>query len=54
MLSDGSYELRIPYANASELVMDILKHGAGVEVLEPAELRQEVITRLRAVIKKYG
>jgi predicted DNA-binding transcriptional regulator YafY len=34
--------------------MDILKHGAGVEVLEPAELRQEVITRLRAVIKKYG
>jgi predicted DNA-binding transcriptional regulator YafY len=54
LLPDGSYELRIPYANASELVMDILKHGAGVEVLEPAELRQEVIARLRAVIKKYG
>lgn len=53
-LSDGSYELRIPYADSKELVMDILKHGAEVEVLGPDELRQEVIKRLRAAIKKYG
>jgi proteasome accessory factor C len=52
-LANGSYELRIPYANASELVMDILKHGAGVEVIEPAELRQEVIDRLQAALEKY-
>lgn len=53
-LADGSYELRIPYANASELVMDILKHGAGVEVLEPMTLRQEVINRLQAALEKYS
>ena len=52
-LENGSYELRIPYANASELVMDILKHGAGVEVIEPAELRQEVINQLRATLENY-
>ncbi|AKH38887.1 MULTISPECIES: helix-turn-helix transcriptional regulator [Nitrosomonas] len=54
LLPDGSYELSIPYANSKELVMDILKHGAGVEVLEPAALRQEVINRLEAAIEKYG
>ncbi|SDW00103.1 helix-turn-helix transcriptional regulator [Nitrosomonas communis] len=54
LLPDGSYELRIPYADSKELVMDILKHGAGVEVLEPAALRQEVINRLEAAIEKYG
>jgi proteasome accessory factor C len=53
-LANGSYELRIPYANASELAMDILKHGAGVEVIEPAELRQEVIDRLRVALEKYS
>ncbi|MCO6428711.1 YafY family protein [Nitrosomonas communis] len=54
LLPDGSYELRIPYADSKELVMDILKHGAEVEVIEPTELRQEVIKQLRAAIKKYG
>lgn len=34
--------------------MDILKHGAGVEVLEPADLRQEVIHRLQAALQKYS
>ncbi|SFI21958.1 YafY family protein [Nitrosomonas sp. Nm34] len=53
LLPDGSYELRIPYADSKELVMDILKHGAGVEVLEPVALRQEVINRLQAAIEKY-
>ncbi len=54
LLPDGSYELRIPYADSKELVMDILKHGAEVEVLGPDELRQEVIKQLRATTKKYG
>ena len=34
-LADGGYELRIPYADSRELVMDILKHGAEVEVIAP-------------------
>ena len=34
-LEDGRYELRIPYADPRELVMDILRHGADVEVVSP-------------------
>jgi predicted DNA-binding transcriptional regulator YafY len=41
-LQDGSYELRLPYSNDPELLMDILKYGADCEVLEPAELRERV------------
>ena len=32
-LEDGRYELRIPYREARELVMDVLRHGAGVCVV---------------------
>ncbi|MDP1559601.1 MAG: WYL domain-containing protein [Nitrosomonas sp.] len=52
-LADGHYELQIPYADPRELVMDILKHGAEVEVIEPKKLRHEVINQLQAAIKKY-
>jgi len=41
-LEDGSYELTVPYGRPEELLMDILKHGADVEVVEPAELRAQV------------
>ena len=40
VLADGSYELRIPYSDPRELVMDILKHGADVEVISPKPLRE--------------
>lgn len=36
------YVLELPYRDDRELVMDILRHGAEVEVLEPAELRSKV------------
>jgi len=52
-LEDGSYELRIPYCNASELIMDILKYGADVEVMSPNELRQQVIDRLQTALALY-
>lgn len=52
-LADGSYELRIPYCNASELIMDILKYGADVEVIAPDELRQQVVNRLQAALAIY-
>ncbi len=52
-LDDGSYELRVPYSNALELVMDVLKYGPDVEVLEPAELREAVSERLRAAVRVY-
>jgi predicted DNA-binding transcriptional regulator YafY len=51
--ADGKYELRIPYRDSRELVMDILRHGCEVEVLEPAALRAEVIDRVRKVLDLY-
>jgi predicted DNA-binding transcriptional regulator YafY len=50
---DGSYELRIPYADSRELVMDILKYGPDVEVAAPASLRRRVREQLRSAVKRY-
>ena len=44
--TDGYYLLRLPYSQDTELVMDILKHGPDVEVLEPQALRQKVRQRI--------
>jgi predicted DNA-binding transcriptional regulator YafY len=52
-LPDGSYELRIPYANETELVMDILKHGAAVEVIAPETLRQTIVKNLSNMQEIY-
>ena len=41
-LPDGRYELRLPYGDPRELVMDILRHGAQVEVAAPEALRRAV------------
>lgn len=42
MLDDGSYELRVPYSDPTEIIMDILRYGSDVLVLEPNELRKAV------------
>ncbi len=52
-LDDGRYELRIPYRDDRELVMDILRHGPEVEVVEPDELRAQVIEHLRRSLTLY-
>lgn len=53
LLGDGSYELHIPYSDPRELVMDILKHGAEVEVIEPDSLRQLLSKRLQQALLQY-
>ena len=50
---DGSYLLDVPYSDSRELVMDILKQGAGVEVLAPAALRKDVATQLQKALDQY-
>jgi predicted DNA-binding transcriptional regulator YafY len=50
---DGSYVLEVPYAEDRELVMEILKYGADVEVLEPAALRERVGNALEAAGAHY-
>lgn len=51
--ADGSYVLEVPYADDRELLMDILKFGADVEVLGPKELRAKVRDALKAAAKLY-
>jgi predicted DNA-binding transcriptional regulator YafY len=52
-LMDGRYELRVPYRDERELVMDILRHGPHVEVISPPELRAELERQLRAGLATY-
>ena len=50
----GYYVLRVPYSQDTELVMDILKHGSEVEVLQPSELRERVKQRIVAMQALYA
>lgn len=49
----GHYVLEVPYSNDTELVMDILRHGANCEVLAPPTLRSKVRERLQDALKTY-
>jgi predicted DNA-binding transcriptional regulator YafY len=52
-LTDGRYELRVPYRDPRELVMEILRHGPEVEVVGPAALREQVAGALKAALGQY-
>lgn len=49
----GGVILRIPYKHEAELVMDVLRHGANVEVLSPEGLRGAVSQALTAAAQQY-
>ncbi len=51
---DGSLILEVPFTDIRELSMDILRQGRHVEVLEPRELRDEVVTELRLAMETYA
>jgi len=53
-LADGTYELRIPYGQSHELVMDILRHGSHVRVVEPSSLLSEVKEQLARALDQYS
>ena len=50
---DGSYVLELPYSGDRELVMDVLRYGAEVELLGPPALRKRVAQQLRAAAERY-
>ncbi len=52
-LTDGSYELRIPYRDDRELLMDVLRHGAEVEVMAPRTLRDAVHWQIERALQQY-
>jgi predicted DNA-binding transcriptional regulator YafY len=51
---DGSYVLEIPYSDPRELLMDILRHGAEVEVLSPDALREMTREAIAAMQARYA
>ena len=53
LLDDGSYELRVPYADDRELIMDILKYGSDCQVVEPAALQARVAEELQRALGNY-
>jgi proteasome accessory factor C len=53
-LPDGRYELRIPYREPRELVMDIMRQGQNVEVHAPDELREHVRHELQQALAQYS
>jgi predicted DNA-binding transcriptional regulator YafY len=53
VLADASYRLRVPYTDARELLMDILRHGRHVEVEGPESLRRLVADEVSALTRMY-
>ena len=51
---DGNYILEFDYNQDPELVMEIMKHGDGVEVIGPAGLKSKVKAELEKALKKYA
>lgn len=50
---DGRYELRLPYVQETEVVMDVLRHGPEVQVLSPPALVRRVREALVAAASLY-
>jgi predicted DNA-binding transcriptional regulator YafY len=50
---DGSIDLSFPVADFREIAGDVLRFGADVEVIAPAELRDLVAKTAAAIAKKY-
>lgn len=51
---DGSYLLEVPFSHPQELMMDILRHGAAVDVVGPASLRNKVAEEAKAIVSRDG
>ena len=51
--TDGSYELEVPFGDPRELIGEILRHGANVEVLGPKNLRKAVAGAFAAAAQLY-
>jgi predicted DNA-binding transcriptional regulator YafY len=53
-LPDGRYLLTLPFADPRELVMDILKYGADVEVLGPPSLAARVADEVQRMAARLA
>ncbi len=53
-LPNGHYRLTIPYNNPTELILDIMRYGAEVEVISPVSLREQVKAQLKQALEQYS
>ncbi|NOT13286.1 MAG: WYL domain-containing protein [Methylococcaceae bacterium] len=53
-LEDGRFQLQIPFKHDQELLMDILKYGADVEVVAPASLVAAIKSKVWKMMELYG
>jgi predicted DNA-binding transcriptional regulator YafY len=51
---DSTYTLEIPYSDERELIADILRFGADVEVMEPKSLRTNVVAAIHKAAELYA
>lgn len=52
-LENGDFLLEVPFSDDREIMMDILKYGADVEVISPLSLRQKVMDEIKENITQY-
>ena len=51
-LDDGRYQLKLPYADPTELLMDLLRHAGTVEVHAPLSLKKAYAQRLQRAAQR--
>ena len=53
-LRDGRFELKVPYSNGRELLMDVLRYGPDAEITAPIALREQMRSLLTLTSENYG
>ncbi len=53
-LADGRFELKVPYSNGRELLMDVLRYGPDAEITGPTALREQMRSLLTLTSESYG
>lgn len=52
-LPDGTYELKVPYSDERELLMDILRHGSDVLIVSPQSLKNRLLNEIEHLMDNY-
>lgn len=52
-LEDGRYEVQLPFADATELAMDVMRHGDQVQVTQPPDLADSIGAAHRRAASRY-
>jgi len=53
-METGELELRLPYTDLRELTLDVLRHGAHVEAMEPEVLRESLRAEHMKAAEQYS